>query len=98
MISFLLQTEAVQRVQFTVTITMRLSAMQRLGRADAGVSGKILQNRTERLEIPRNFVRILKSQSGNQRHLRHPMIRLSRILKKYVKETLVQEKLLQAVL
>ena len=83
---------------FTVTITMHLSEMQRLGRADAGVSGKILQNRTERLEIPRNFVLILKSQSGNQRHLRHPMIRLFRILKKYVKETLVQEKLLQAVL
>ena len=65
---------------------------------ESGCSGKILQNRTERLEIPRNFVLILKSQSGNQRHLRHPMIRLSRILKKYVKETLVQEKLLQAVL
>ena len=51
---YLSQTEAVQRVPFTVTRTMPQTAMQKCVQADAGISGKISQNRIPLLDIRKN--------------------------------------------
>ena len=77
---------------------MRQTVMQRFVQAAVGIYGKILQNRTNHLDIRKNSAVILKRQTGSQQQLQLAMKRLFLISKIYVRETQEQEKLLQAVL
>ena len=74
-----LQTEAVQKVLFTVIRIMHRMEMQRFAQVAAGICGRISQSRIRPLVIRRNSVPILQRQTGNLLPLLPWMTRLFHI-------------------
>ena len=77
---------------------MHRTEMQKFVQVDAGVSGKISQNRIRPSDILRNSVLILLRQTGSQQQLLLWMIRLFLILQISANVIREQARLLQAVL
>ena len=77
---------------------MHRTETQRFVQADAGVSGKISQNRIRPSDILRNSVLILLRQTGSQQQLQLWMIRSFRISQIFANVTRELVRLLQVVL